>query len=299
MNNSTAISIGNNSGMTYATLIPVTIGEIAGSVCQVVNAKDLHICLRVKDRFDQWIRRRAAEYGFREGEHFCTKLCKSTGGRRKTAFTLSMTMALNLAIVEKTEIGQRIRDYFIDCEKRLRQIAPEAAAEALRKALSPDQQHTLSGKVHSKVACLEKARQRAGYSELWSSLKAKHQVARYQDIAQGEFDEACHFVDSYTFEGQWIERPSQRQPMLSESDLRNMYALVIHAAKISEIYRRYDLYGAFKKLGSQAGVELHDHVGSAAFVAGVLRQRFGTEMLEANGRARLECDRSMPLQSCA
>lgn len=284
--------------MNYATLIPVKFGEIAGSVCQVVSAKDLHICLGVKDRFDQWIRRRAAEYGFREGEHFCTKLCKSTGGRRRTEYTLSLTMAVNLAIVEKTEIGQKIRDYFIDCEKQLRKIAPDVAAECLRKALNPEQQHTLSGKVHSKVACLDQARRRAGYSELWSNLKARHQVAQYRDIPQSEFEEACRFVEGYVWEGDWSGPASLPvAPILTDSDLLNLNALVTHADWVQRIYRQYDLYNVFKSLGSRAGVDLHDHVTGAAFVASALKGKIGAELLRVRDAANEACERALARQS--
>lgn len=215
MNNVTAISVENNSGMSYSTLIPVRMGELGGEVAQLCSARDLHICLGVGRRFATWIVERIAEYGFVEGSDFASRNGEAKsggrGGHNRKEYELSVDMAKELAMVERTEAGRRIRRYFIDCEKQLRKIAPDVAAECLRKALNPEQQHALSGKVHSKVACLDQARRRAGYSELWSNLKARHQVAQYRDIPQSEFDDACSFVDGYAWEGDWLgkeEKPS-------------------------------------------------------------------------------------------
>lgn len=278
MNNATAISIENNSGMPYTTLIPVRLGELGGEVVQLCNAKDVFICLGVRSRFNDWIARRVEEYGFVEGQDFYSEVSKKTKGQRGRSsidYSLSVDMAKELAMVERTEAGRRIRRYFIDCEKRLRQIAPESAAEALRKALSPEQQHALSGKVHSKVACLEKARQRAGYSELWSSLKAKHQVARYQDIAQGEFDDACTFVDSYVWEGEFFGKRGSRALDLDSKDLVNLYALCTHANRILCRWQT-DLGPALRSIRSPLAEELHDHVVAAGLCARSLGKMFSS-----------------------
>lgn len=225
MFDSSANHEGNNGGMSYATLIPVRMGEIGGEAVRVCNAKDIFLCLCVRSRFNDWITRRISEYGFIENEDFVLvtpeKVTKGRGGdRRSKRYDVSLDMAKELALVERGEVGQRIRRYFIECEKALRQIAPEVAADCLRKALNPQQQFTLKGKVDSKVACLAKARQRAGYKELWSSLKARHQVAQYRDIAQAEFEDACQYVDAFVWDGEFIaaEKPakSERPKVISQ-----------------------------------------------------------------------------------
>lgn len=303
MNNVTAISVENNSSMSYSTLIPVRFGELGGEVAQLCSAKDVFICLGVRSRFNDWIMRRIEEYGFVSGADFKLvtqeKVTKGRGGdRRSKQYDISVDMAKELAMVERTEAGRRIRRYFIDCEKQLRKIAPDVAAECLRKALNPEQQHTLSGKVHSKVACLDQARRRAGYSELWSNLKARHQVAQYRDIPQSEFEEACRFVEGYVWEGDWSGPASLPvAPILTDSDLLNLNALVTHADWVQRIYRQYDLYNVFKSLGSRAGVDLHDHVTGAAFVASALKGKIGAELLRVRGAANEACERALARQS--
>ena len=215
MSNAIAISTENNSGMSFATLIPVRIGELAGEIVQLCNARDIHICLKVRSRFNDWIARRIAEYGFVEDVDFTLvtrgKVTKGRGGdRRSREYDVTIDMAKELAMVERTEIGQRIRRYFIQCEKALRKLAPETADDILRRALNPQQQLELAGKVHGKVAMLPKDKHRAGYCELWWQLKSRHQVAQYRDIPQAEFGDACQFVEEFVWEGEWLGKEPAR-----------------------------------------------------------------------------------------
>lgn len=106
--------------MTTTDLVPVFTGTLAGTTAQLCNARDLHAALGVGDRFDQWIRRRIEEYGFADGEDFCTVLCK-TRGRPATDYHLALDMAKELAMIENNEIGRNIRRYLIALEKQARQ----------------------------------------------------------------------------------------------------------------------------------------------------------------------------------
>lgn len=213
MNNAIAISTENNSGMSFATLIPVRLGELAGEIVQLCNAKDVYLCVGAARRFTSWITGRINEFGFREGVDFCTSLCKrvspqsgrkSKGGRPSVEYIITVRMAMHLAMLERTPQGFAVRDYFIDCEKALRKLAPEVADDILRRTLNPQQQLDLSKKVQAKVALLPQGKHRAGYSELWWQLKSRHQVAQYRDIPQAEFGDACQFVEEFVWEGEWL-----------------------------------------------------------------------------------------------
>ncbi|RJG10910.1 hypothetical protein D3879_14610 [Pseudomonas cavernicola] len=277
--NTIAIAVENNSGMSYSTLIPVRLGELGGEVVQLCNAKDIYLCLGVTTRFNDWIARRIQEYGFIEGQDFSmvtqNRVTKGRGGdRRSQGYSLSVDMAKELAMVERTEAGRAVRRYFIECEKKLRQIAPDVAAECLRKALNPQQQLQLSDKVHGKVACLEKARQRAGYCELWTHLKHRHQVAQYRDIPQSEFENACGFVDSYTWEGEWIgrqENPTSPAMQLSEHELSSIYLLM---SRFALMYREHDrLQGVAKALDSKPLMNLFSQLHEGWFTFKSLDKR--------------------------
>ena len=66
--------------------------------------------------FSMWIKRRIGEYGFENKKDFVTYLLESTGGRKFKDYSISLDMAKELAMVEKTDIGKDARKYFIKCE---------------------------------------------------------------------------------------------------------------------------------------------------------------------------------------
>ncbi|EOK0474464.1 antA/AntB antirepressor family protein [Escherichia coli] len=107
-------------------LIPVFEGTISNEPTLLVNARDLHGFLEVGKDFSNWIRARLNEYGFVENLDyilFSPNLAKTPGRRRKD-YHLTLDTAKELAIVERNEKGRQIRRYFIECEKKLRNIQP-------------------------------------------------------------------------------------------------------------------------------------------------------------------------------
>lgn len=85
---------------------------------QMIDARALHGWLGNKTPYTDWIRRRVDEYGFQAPTDFHAILRK-TGGRPKTDHFLTIGMAKELAMVERTSIGQMTRRYFIQMEKRI------------------------------------------------------------------------------------------------------------------------------------------------------------------------------------
>lgn len=94
----------------------------------LVDARGLHGFLGVRDSFHQWIGRRIAEYGFEEASDFCTEMCK-TGGRPRRDYHLTLDMAKELAMVERSDIGRATRRYFIAMEKAAVEMAETLHAE--------------------------------------------------------------------------------------------------------------------------------------------------------------------------
>ena len=110
-------------------LIPVFNGTIANETTLLVNARDLHTFLGVGKRFASWITERIAEYGFVENQDYIlvspNREIKGRGGdRRSKDYHLTLDTAKELAMVERNEKGRQIRRYFIECEKKLRNIQP-------------------------------------------------------------------------------------------------------------------------------------------------------------------------------
>lgn len=89
-------------------LVKVTTNE---NQEQVVSGRELHKRLGVKTPYDKWFPR-MCEYGFEDEKDFSTFLSESTGGRPSTDHILKLDMAKEIAMIQRTEIGKNIRQYF-------------------------------------------------------------------------------------------------------------------------------------------------------------------------------------------
>ena len=94
-------------------LINVTLNE---NQEPVVSGRQLHKVLGVKTAYKDWFPR-MTEYGFTEGEYFSSFLSKSTGGRPKQDHVLKLDMAKEIAMIQRTDKGKEVRQYFIQVEK--------------------------------------------------------------------------------------------------------------------------------------------------------------------------------------
>lgn len=81
-----------------------------------VSARELHEFLEVKTGFKDWFPR-MCEYGFTEGEDFCSFLSESTGGRPAHDAQLTIDMAKEICMLQRNEKGKMARLYFIQLEK--------------------------------------------------------------------------------------------------------------------------------------------------------------------------------------
>ncbi|WP_455481274.1 antA/AntB antirepressor family protein [Bartonella sp. B12(2025)] len=104
-------------------LIKITEQIIDQETVQTVNARELHAFLEVKTNFKDWIIRRIQDYKFKEEYDFCSFLSESSGGRPSKDYHLTLDMAKELAMVERNERGKQARQYFIECERRAKQIS--------------------------------------------------------------------------------------------------------------------------------------------------------------------------------
>lgn len=81
-----------------------------------VSGRELHEALEIKTAYKDWFPR-MCEYGFTEGEDFCSKLSESTGGRPATDHALTIPMAKELCMLQRNEKGKMFRQYFIKVEE--------------------------------------------------------------------------------------------------------------------------------------------------------------------------------------
>ncbi|ANZ70344.1 antA/AntB antirepressor family protein [Pediococcus claussenii] len=84
---------------------------------QVVDARDLHDFLEIGKDFSTWFKD-MTKYGFVEEKDFSPISGKSYGGRNRKDFAITIDMAKELAMIQRTEKGKQAREYFIEVEKQ-------------------------------------------------------------------------------------------------------------------------------------------------------------------------------------
>lgn len=91
---------------------------------RAVSARELHQVLGSKQEFANWMKNRIDKYGFIENQDyqvFDNFIKNPEGGRPLKEYALSIDMAKEIAMVEGNERGRQVRQYFIRCERELRQ----------------------------------------------------------------------------------------------------------------------------------------------------------------------------------
>ena len=139
-------------------LINVTLNDNQETV---VSGRQLHKALGVNSRYTTWFDR-MKEYGFTEGQDFLPNLGKSTGGRQATDHVIKLDMAKEIAMIQRTERGKQVRQYFIQVEKDFN--SPEKIMA--RALLMADQ------KVHKLEAQIEADRPKVLFADAVSASKS-------------------------------------------------------------------------------------------------------------------------------
>lgn len=128
-------------------LVKVSQVQIGVDNVNAVNARDLWNALESKQEFSHWIKNRIDKLGLIESRDYGVfdKIIKNTEGgvgRPVTEYVVTMDIAKHLAMIEMTDKGREVREYFIECEKQLAQSfkAPTNMVEALELALEQAKQ---------------------------------------------------------------------------------------------------------------------------------------------------------------
>ncbi|AWC81891.1 antA/AntB antirepressor family protein [Serratia marcescens] len=132
----------------FAALVPVISGQIGGRESNIVSAKALHKSLGVGRVFSSWFNARVEEFDFKSAVDYVesdtpisvfqssnidqvmsARMQTSRGGdRRSKDYAITLSMAKELAMVERNDQGRAIRRYFIQCEEELYRSVPEIAS---------------------------------------------------------------------------------------------------------------------------------------------------------------------------
>lgn len=130
----------------------------------VVSGRQLHEALEVKTEYKKWFSR-MTEYGFNENEDFLkvTQKClTSSTGQNTTDHIIKLDMAKEIAMIQRTERGKQVRQYFIQVEKDFN--SPDKIMA--RALLMADQ------KVHKLEAQIEADRPKVLFADAVSASKS-------------------------------------------------------------------------------------------------------------------------------
>lgn len=120
-------------------LITIETNSINGEPIKTVNARDLHAFLGVGKRFTTWLQDKIEQYGFVENQDYIVfpKIGRNIqGGRPSVEYAITLDMAKELSMVERNAKGKEARQYFIQCEKRVKTLDKPKTPSELIMALA-------------------------------------------------------------------------------------------------------------------------------------------------------------------
>jgi phage anti-repressor protein len=104
----------------------------------VVSARELHRALRISTLFRVWIKR-MFDYGFVDGVDYKVNIFDTPSGQHSKDYALTIDCAKHISMIQRSEIGMKVRQYFIDYEKSkvpsIQKRSPAETALALAQAL--------------------------------------------------------------------------------------------------------------------------------------------------------------------
>ena len=122
---------------------------------QCVSARELHEGLKVQQDFSDWIKKQLDNVNAIEEIDFTLLKGKSSGGRPSTEYILTTDIAKEICMVvgvaprtnpETKELSKQFRIYFIEAEKKLKEITKEVKHYEKKKIFNDESPLLMEGK---------------------------------------------------------------------------------------------------------------------------------------------------------
>lgn len=180
-----------------------------------VSARELYTGLEITDRFSRWFERMSA-YGFSEGNDFTSvkssTLVNNGAEREITDYRVSIDMAKQICMIQRSEKGRQYRQYFLDLEKAWN--TPEQIfARALKMADQTiaklkDSVRVLSTEISAKNQIIGELKPKADYyDEILKNpgLVTITQIAKDYGMSGKKMNDILHDLGiQYKQSGQWL-----------------------------------------------------------------------------------------------
>lgn len=230
-------------------LINLGSHKIGDDVIETVNARELHAFLESKQDFSTWVKKRIADYGFVENVDFvCFHKKMEANNATVHEYHLSLDMADELSMVERTPKGKQARQFFIKCKKIAQQALKQQLAAVQQGQLTQQREITQLKQVHQREVAELKYERRQDIKRYDDAL------LRMRDLAMEQMDRARVFELQVAKDGYSLEFASKRLGM-SRNDLE----LCLH--KLGWLARRTTLLNT-----SESFVEIGDVAGSYGYM---------------------------------
>lgn len=178
-----------------------------------VSARELHEGLEIGTRFNDWFPR-MVEYGFQEGKDFYSKMSKTpeSSGRPSMDYNITVGMAKQICMIQRTEKGKQYREYFLALEGAWN--SPEQImARALKFAQQSmdslkDRCKFLGGQVVEQQKVISELQPKANYVDTIlasKSLVVTTQIAKDYGMSAKAFNKLLYDLEiQYKTNGQWV-----------------------------------------------------------------------------------------------
>ena len=146
-----------------------------------VSGRELHTALEIGSEYAKWFER-MCEFGFNEGKDYSSFLTnRSDGlpGKPKTDHAVTIPMAKEICMLQRTAKGKQCREYFISCEEawnspdkimeRALQIAHRRAIEAERRIFGLlEEKETLEIALNESIQFYTVAKYNGAFKKGWT-----------------------------------------------------------------------------------------------------------------------------------
>ena len=224
-------------------IIPINNSTIAEMYVPTVNARDLHEFLENKDKFATWIKDRIDQFDFVENQDFVTYSENPEKGRPRVEYSLTLDMGKELSMVERNSKGKLARQYFIECERKVK-AAPAlpsdpimamvnvvAQLRSVQLALESGQQVLAVGLSENRHAVAElKSTMRI---ENWQQCNIKeavnHKIAEFRELYPSAETAALYRKTwRYIKDKFQVPRYSELPAMMYDEVLRTVHSMAMH-----------------------------------------------------------------------
>lgn len=104
---------------------------------QVVNSRELWAALKVKTEYSHWAKRRLEDVDAEENMDYVT-VVKKDGRQTMVDYIVTIDIAKEMAMLERNDMGKMVRRYFIEAEKRYRELKLIRARSKAERRLFTD-----------------------------------------------------------------------------------------------------------------------------------------------------------------